>query len=632
MLYFTRRRINAGIITASLLLLGTSGGAAQAATPRTHGLQAQQSAVELSPANAPAHFNDRRGLVGDTGVHPVVDGSWVQRTKFVADSGVENDAFGHAVFLSGDVALVGAPGDGSETGSVYIFERDISGAWNQVEELTPGDSESGDLFGTNIALQDDLALISANGDDENSEDAGAAYIFERDASGAWAQLQKLTADDASENRQFGRSVALNGDVALVGNRAEAAYFFERESSGDWAQVAKVNAHDLGDKNYFGRAVALGDDLALIGASGAYLDPTGDAGAAYIFERDTSGAWTEIQKFGADDAAEDDAFGTAVSLSGDVALIGASGAEGSVANSGAAYVFERDANDEWTQAQKLSAGDGADGDLFGISVVLSGDLALVGSGAEAAYLFERDGSGTWSQAQKFAADDATDGDMFGNAVSLSGVRALIGAYYDDDSGEKSGSAYLFSLNEPPVASDLSVSVEQDTPASITLGATDIDGDPLTYTVGDPEHGTLSGSAPDLSYTPVAGYTGDDSFTFTANDGAADSNTATVSITVSVDGGGEDVGVDTTSEPDTVSEEDTMSQEDAISQEDTGSEADITSENDTTSQNDTGSGGDGSTDDGDGCGCSSAAGPSNALSMLLVLLGMAALRLKRRDKTA
>ena len=87
------------------------------------------------------------------------------------------------------------------------------------------------------------------------------------------------------------------------------------------------------------------------------------------------------------------------------------------------------------------------------------------------------------------------------------------------------------NQPPVANDQNVSTVQDTPVGVTLTATDPNNDTLTYSVvAGPVHGTLSGTAPNLTYTPAAGYTGADSFTFKANDGTLDSNTATVGIDV------------------------------------------------------------------------------------------------------
>jgi hypothetical protein len=88
-----------------------------------------------------------------------------------------------------------------------------------------------------------------------------------------------------------------------------------------------------------------------------------------------------------------------------------------------------------------------------------------------------------------------------------------------------------MNDPPDAANQSIATTAGTPLPITLDATDIDLDPLLYTLGaPPAHGSLSGTAPNIIYTPAANYTGDDSFTFMVNDGQTDSDLATVSITV------------------------------------------------------------------------------------------------------
>ncbi len=88
-----------------------------------------------------------------------------------------------------------------------------------------------------------------------------------------------------------------------------------------------------------------------------------------------------------------------------------------------------------------------------------------------------------------------------------------------------------VNDAPVADGQSVTTAEDTAMPISLTGSDADGDPLTYIiVGQPVHGTLSGSVPNVTYTPTANFNGSDSFTFKVNDGTVDSNTATVTITV------------------------------------------------------------------------------------------------------
>src|SRR5207244_2622086 len=132
----------------------------------------------------------------------------------------------------------------------------------------------------------------------------------------------------------------------------------------------------------------------------------------------------------------------VAVSGDTALVGAYGD-----NHGSVYVFTR-AGGVWTQQAKLTASDGAVGDVFGYNVALSGDTALVGArnaNAQqgAAYVFTRSG-GVWTQQQKLTAGDGVAQDHFGRGVALSGDTALVGASGDDvgAANTSEGSAYVF----------------------------------------------------------------------------------------------------------------------------------------------------------------------------------------------
>jgi hypothetical protein len=141
------------------------------------------------------------------------------------------------------------------------------------------------------------------------------------------------------------------------------------------------------------------------------------------------------------------------LSGDRALVGAIFDDDSGDDSGSAYVFDFDGT-TWSQAAKLTPDDGAASDIFGRSVSLSGDRALVGAfwdddnggNSGSAYVFDFDGT-TWSQSAKLTPDDGAASDQFGYSVSLSGHRALVGAFLDDDNGDNSGSAYVFEFNDP-----------------------------------------------------------------------------------------------------------------------------------------------------------------------------------------
>ncbi len=229
--------------------------------------------------------------------------------ELTAFDGAADDRFGIAVAVSGDTALVGAPYDNSQ-GAVYIFERDQGGAdnWGWVIKFISISVTAGDNFGIAVALSGDTALVGAFGDDANGSSSGAAYIFERDQGGAdnWGQVKRLTASDGAAGDNFGAVVALSGDTALVGARFDddiatasgSAYIFERDQGGtdNWGQAKKLTASDPAMQDYFGHDVALSGDTALIGAN--FDDDNGaNSGSAYIFERDQGGAgnWGQVKK-------------------------------------------------------------------------------------------------------------------------------------------------------------------------------------------------------------------------------------------------------------------------------------------------------------------------------------------------
>ncbi|WP_181918785.1 FG-GAP repeat protein [Wenzhouxiangella sediminis] len=366
--------------------------------------------------------------------------------------------FGSSVSLSGDRALIGSHSDlqgGSRTGSAYVFDFDGK-AWSQSARLIAQDGASHDSFGFSVSLSSDRALIGANHDaNGNGSNAGSVYVFDFDGSN-WSESAKLTPDDGAPQDGFGHSVSLAGNRALVGSpsgtghdvNSGSAYLFEFDGDA-WQQSAKlVSKDDSGDNSFFGSAVSLSGDRALVGDYGHYSAPLG-SGAAFVFDFDGA-AWHQSAKLTNDGSARDDEFGYAVSLSGDRAVVGAHGHDGSETGTGAAYLFEFDGT-SWHRNARLEADDGAEYDSFGFAVGISGDRVLIGaygdddSGGDSgsAYVFDFETEG-WSQNGKLVAIGGAAHDRFGRSVSLYGTRALIGAYGDDDGAYNSGAAYVFEL--------------------------------------------------------------------------------------------------------------------------------------------------------------------------------------------
>ena len=340
------------------------------------------------------------GMVGLTGMAPDAPAQ-CQSPKLTAADGAFDDQFGFSVALSGNTAVVGAFLDDnrvSDSGAAYVFEK-IGGVWAQTAKLTAADGAAFDWFGFSVAVSGNTAVIGSVFDDDRGTASGSAYVFEKFGA-LWSQTAKLTAADGAHSDEFGFSVALSGNTAVIGVKG-------------------------------------GDGLVA------------DSGSAYVFEK-IGGVWTQSAKLTAADGAEGDQFGYSVAVSGDTAVIGAFLDNDLGSNSGSAYVFEK-IGGVWTQSAKLTAADGAEHDQFGFSVAVSGDTAVIGSrngdglvaNSGSAYVFEKIGA-LWSQTAKLTASDGAQFDEFGVSVALSGDTAVIGARNDDDLGFNSGSAYVFAL--------------------------------------------------------------------------------------------------------------------------------------------------------------------------------------------
>jgi hypothetical protein len=372
-------------------------------------------------------------------------------TKLTANTVKEDQHFGVAVALKGHTMLIGASEDDNVytyAGAAFVFERTGS-TWTQQKKLTANNKKNGAFFGSAVSLSGDRALITANKTlPEN------VYVFVR--SGAtWTQEDILRASDGG-NDGFGDSVSLFGDTALIGSPLEGAVFVFERNGPSWTEVARLTASNGSVDNGFGASVMLSGDTALIGAPDE--DDNGqESGSAYVFVQ-SGGIWVEVAKLLPSDGATGDLFGSSVSLSANTVLIGAPEDDHSgMILAGSAYVFEWSGT-SWTETAKLTANDSAldDQALFGTSVSLDGDRALVGAhqsdangltDSGAAYLFVRN-AGSWIEELKLTASDGAAVDNFGTSVFQDGNTSLVGAHQADVNGlVDAGSAYVFSPPGP-----------------------------------------------------------------------------------------------------------------------------------------------------------------------------------------
>jgi hypothetical protein len=376
-----------------------------------------------------------------------LQGDFTQQAYVKATNTGAFDAFGFAVALDGDTLVVGAPNeDGASTG-------------------VGGDQAS-----------------------NAASSAGAVYVYVRHGLD-WVPQAYLKASNAGAGDLFGWSVAIDGDVLVVGaveedsaatgvdgNQADdsafgagAAYVFVRSGS-TWTQAAYLKASNTDADDQFGWSVAVDGDTVVVGvprersaATGVNGDASDDsaswAGAAYVFV-ETGGVWSQQAYLKASNAQAGDEFGYSVALDGETLVVGARGEDSiaSVVNGnqsadvlnapGAAYVFVRDTG-VWSQEAYLKATNPTSNDWFGTDVDVDGDTAVVGAlgegsastgvngvqgdnslpGAGAAYVFVRE-AGLWSF-QAYVKASATDVfDAFGASLAVAGDTLVVGAPFED----------------------------------------------------------------------------------------------------------------------------------------------------------------------------------------------------------
>ena len=421
--------------------------------------------------------------------------SFFQITKAVANDRAEFDKAASSVSISGIYAIVGASFEDedendqntlTDAGAVYIFRRNVSGIWYQTQKIVASDREANDLFGTSVSVFGDYLVVGAPLEDQNLtgssflNSAGSAYIFQKNSSGIWIEIQKIVASDRQANDEFANSVSISASQIIIGapfhdydinglnykSNAGASYILEKNSAGVWVENSKLVAVDRDVLDNFGYAVSISGNSAIIGAPGEDEDAAGmnqefDAGSVYFFLKTSN--WNQTQKICAPDRSEFDYFGSSVGIYNNNAIVGAFAEDedasgGNTKNSsGSAYIVHNQSN--WSVIKKIVATDRTANDFFGYSVHISSKYAVVGAyledenasgnqaqmNAGSAYVYAA--SSNWNQIQKINASDRTADDRYGFAVASDNNFILIGAHLEDHDASNqntlsaSGSAYI-----------------------------------------------------------------------------------------------------------------------------------------------------------------------------------------------
>ncbi|MFW5652619.1 MAG: S8 family serine peptidase, partial [Planctomycetota bacterium] len=331
----------------------------------------------------------------------------VETAKFIASDGQEGDAFGHAVDISGDVAIVGAYLDdegATKSGAAFIYRLDRQNdQWVEEAKLLPSFRRTDGYFGFSVAIDGDVAVIGAPFDNGTAINSGAVYVFRYDPQQqTWSEEARLFGSTTNQFDAFGFSVDIRGDMI---------------------------------------------------AAGAYLDQELGlrAGAAFVFEWDLdSGQWLETGRLQALDGGADDWFGFSIAIDPILkkVVVGAARHQG---YRGAAYVFYFSPQTGWTQEAKLMASDNNTFDWFGYSVDINDNFLMIGApldddrGADSGsvYIFRyARTSARWIEQQKISASEGLPDDHFGHAVRMTPSTAVISAVYDDEYGNNAGTVYIY----------------------------------------------------------------------------------------------------------------------------------------------------------------------------------------------
>lgn len=353
---------------------------------------------------------------------------------------------------------------------LLLFQVTHAQQWAEKQKLVAADREEKAHFGSDVAISGNYAIVAAFKEDKNVigeeplKDAGAAYILERNANGKWTQVQKLTPDERKGKgiADYRDEVAIDGNAAAVFmGSTRMVYYYQRQKDGAWKEQQQVGLTNE-DEKLTGPMVLDKTHLVVVGESKVHGP---NQTVIFVFEKNTQKAWELKQRIISVVEQPLSRFGERIALSEGRLLVSAyemtmednDGNE--LERSGAAFVFEKQKDGRWKEAQMLVSDDLGARDFFGYSVALSGNYAVVGAWLEdedemgankvgqagAAYVFERTEEGKWKQVQKLVEPKRIASNCFGFSVAIHKTQLAISSYDLDSDNSKLGGAgavYVF----------------------------------------------------------------------------------------------------------------------------------------------------------------------------------------------
>lgn len=428
-------------------------------------------------------------------------------------AGVAGDGFGHSIALDGDRALVGAPSTddlASNAGAAFVLERDPSGAWPVAAELVAAQPIANGRLGNTVALDGDVALCA-------DLVGNRVHVFERAPGGTWSETAVLA---PPTGRLFTPGIDVDGDRIAVGVRALPASrtpggvaVFER-SGASWSLAQFVDALD-GAVVEFARRLDLAGDRIVVGSPHDSRTLPSN-GVIMVFER-SGGSWSRTDLIEPPFPAFSQLFGYDVVTFDDTIVAGVLGAS-FVTNCGAVAVIEKQAG-SWTtlyvnnQTPQIEMRLGASVDAIDGRIVAAAPGFETNFGETGAiFVFEKSTSptfinGVWYESLRLLPETASVGDglgaLDGNAVALDGLRVLAGARGASGTGE----AYVLDLERFHTSRNTASIVDPGVHRLTIRGEVALEND--VYFVA----GSVTGTSPGIALAPgVALPLVQDSYTF------------------------------------------------------------------------------------------------------------------------
>ncbi len=395
--------------------------------------------------------------------------NWGQAKKVQISDLASNSVIGNSVCVSGNLALVGAPGGHQEkgSGSAYVIAKDFGGSnnWGMKNKLAGELNLENAKFGKSVSIYKDIAIVGVPGDDVNGKDSGAAFLFAKKSNkqGKWEKIKELRPHDGAIRDFFGSSVSINNDIIVVGAKGDddlngpnigAAYIFSKHEGGfnNWGELTKIIGSESTARSQFGSSVSISDNIVIVGS--AFTNQNNNNEIVFLFAKDKGGVnkWGQIKKIESNDFGFGDNLGISVSISGDTAIIGAGQSDRRANKIGSAYIIGKDSGgqDNWGLIKHIKPSNEDYIPNYGRSVSIHNQVVIVGAISKegtknggAAFIYSKNSGGinNWGEVKMIKSSAPREYDQFGIAVSISDDTAIVGAMGNDLKGE----VYVFYKN-------------------------------------------------------------------------------------------------------------------------------------------------------------------------------------------